>query len=69
MHFTPTYSSWLNQIEIWFNIMSKDVFKGAVWKSKDQMVKQIIKYIKTYNEKRAMPFEWTYDGRKKKSKK
>ncbi|WP_421918586.1 IS630 family transposase [Marinifilum sp.] len=30
IHFTPTYSSWLNQIEIWFNIMSKDVLKGAV---------------------------------------
>jgi len=68
MHFTPTYSSWLNQIEIWFNIMSKDVLKGAVWKSKDQMVKQIMKYIKTYNEKRAKPFEWTYDGTKKKSR-
>ena len=67
MHFAPTYSSWLNQIEIWFNIMSKDVLKGAVWKSKEQMVKQIMKYIKAYNEKRAKPFEWTYDGTKKES--
>jgi len=68
MHFTPTYSSWLNQIEIWFNIMTKDVLKGAVWKSKKQMVNQIMKYIKTYNEKRAKPFEWTYDGTKNMSK-
>jgi len=30
MHFTPTYSSWLNQIEIWFNILTKDVLKGGI---------------------------------------
>ncbi|MEM0942283.1 MAG: IS630 family transposase, partial [Bacteroidota bacterium] len=29
LHFTPTYSSWLNQIEIWFNILSKMSLKGA----------------------------------------
>jgi transposase len=35
MHFTPTYSSWLNQVEIWFNILTKDVLKGGVWRSKN----------------------------------
>lgn len=64
VHFTPTYSSWLNQIEIWFNILSKDVLKGGIWKSKQQMVEQIIEYIKTYNETRKKPFSWTYDGSK-----
>lgn len=62
MHYTPTYSSWLNQIEIWFNIMSRDVLKGGIWKSKKQLVDQLMKYIKTYNTERAMPFNWTYDG-------
>jgi putative transposase len=65
MHFTPTYSSWLNQIEIWFNILSKDVLKGAVWHSKEQLAKQIIQYIDTYNSERAKPFKWTYDGKSK----
>jgi putative transposase len=64
MHFTPTYSSWLNQIEIWFNILTKDVLKGGVWTSREQMAKQIVKYIKTYNRERSKPFEWTYDGTK-----
>ena len=64
MHFTPTYSSWLNQIEIWFNILTKDVLKGAVWTSRKEMVRQILKYIKTYNDERSNPFEWTYDGTK-----
>jgi len=63
MHFTPTYSSWLNQIEIWFGILTKDVLKDAVWKSKEQLNSQIIQYIKTYNETRATPFSWQYDGK------
>ena len=62
LHFTPTYSSWLNQIEIWFNMLSKDVIKGGIWKSSKQMADQIIEYIKTYNATRAKPFEWTYTG-------
>jgi putative transposase len=62
MHFTPTYSSWLNQVEIWFNILTKDVLKGGVWRSKKQLVDQIIEYIDTYNKTRAKPFEWTYNG-------
>ena len=67
IHFTPTYSSWLNQVEIWFNILSKDVLKGAVWQSKEQLASQIIQYVDTYNKERAKPFEWTYDGKKKNS--
>ena len=63
LHFTPTYASWLNQIEIWFNILSKDVIKGGIWKSAKQMAEQIIEYIKTYNSTRAKPFEWIYTGK------
>ena len=62
MHYTPTYSSWLNQVEIWFNILTKDVLKGAVWYTKKQLVDQLMTYIKTYNKERAKPFEWTYKG-------
>ena len=62
LHFTPTYSSWLNQIEIWFNILTKDVLKGGIWKSKKELVAQLMQYVKTYNNKRAKPFKWTYTG-------
>jgi transposase len=62
LHFTPTYSSWLNQIEIWFNILSKDVLKGGVWKSTQQLSAQMLQYIDTYNKTRAKPFAWTYTG-------
>lgn len=63
LHHTPTYSSWLNQVEIWFNILSKDVLKGAVWRSKQQLIDQLMDYIKTYNKERAKPFQWTYNPR------
>ncbi len=61
MHFTPTYSSWLNMIEIWFGILTKDVLKDAVWSSRKQLVAQLIEYVKTYNKKEKKPFVWTYD--------
>lgn len=65
MHYTPTYSSWLNQVEIWFNILSKDVLKGGVWHTKQQLVDQLTEYINTYNKTRTDPFKWTYDGKSK----
>lgn len=63
MHFTPTYASWLNQVEIWFNIFARDVLEGGIWRSKQQLVNQIMKYIRNYNELWAKPFKWTYTGK------
>lgn len=63
MHFTPTYSSWLNQIEIWFSILSRDVLRGGVWKSKKHLVDQLMNYVEVYNKERAKPFSWTYTGK------
>jgi putative transposase len=62
LHFTPTYSSWLNQVEIWFNILTKDVVKGGIWQSSQQLASQLIEYVRTYNNTRAKPFRWTYSG-------
>jgi transposase len=63
LHFTPTYASWLNQIEIWFHIFSRDVVRGGIWRSKQELVDQIMFYIKRYNRDRAHPFTWTYTGK------
>lgn len=63
LHFTPTYASWLNQVEIWFNIFSRDVIRGGIWHSKKELVDQIMLYIRKYNEERAHPFKWTYTGK------
>jgi len=63
LHFTPTYASWLNQVEIWFNIFSRDVIRGGICRSKKDLVEQLMHYIKKYNQERAHPFKWTYTGK------
>lgn len=64
VHYTPTYSSWLNQIETWFSIMTRDVLKDSVWHSKKELVDELMRYIKMYNKHKAKPFQWTYGNRK-----
>lgn len=54
---TPTCASWLNQIEIWFSILSRRALKGASYTSPQQVRNAIDRFIKAYNDK-AAPFEW-----------
>lgn len=56
-HFTPTSASWLNQVEIWFNIMSRKVLRGASFDNTLQLCEAIKAYIAAYNES-AEPFVW-----------
>jgi transposase len=57
-HFTPTYSSWLNQVECWFSILSRSALRGASFTSPKQLRDAIDRFVKAYNET-AAPFEWT----------
>lgn len=57
-HYTPTYSSWLNQVEVWFSILSRRALRGASFTSPWQVREAIDKFIQAYN-KNATPFEWT----------
>jgi transposase len=57
-HFTPTRSSWLNQIEIWFSILQGQSLNGASFFSVEQLQEHIDAFITAYNET-AMPFAWT----------
>lgn len=57
-HFTPNYASWLNQVEIWFSILSGAALKGASFTSPRQVRDQIDAFIAAYN-KTATPFQWT----------
>ena len=56
-HYTPTYASWLNQIEIWFSILSRRTLKGASFTSSQQVRNAIDRFTAAYN-KEAAPFEW-----------
>ncbi len=57
-HYTPTYSSWLNQIECWFSILSRQALRGASFTSPRQLRQAIDRFVAVYNDK-ASPFEWT----------
>lgn len=57
-HYTPTYSSWLNQVECWFSILSRSALKGSSFTSPQQIRKAIDDFVEIYNQK-AAPFEWT----------
>ena len=60
LHFTPTYSSWLNQVELWFSKIERDLIYRGVFKSTRDLTRQIMKYIRKYNED-PRPVKWTYD--------
>lgn len=56
-HFTPTSASWLNQVEIWFGIMTRKALKGASFDSVVELVKAIEEFTEIYH-KNAKPFVW-----------
>jgi transposase len=58
-HFTPTYSSWLNQVELWFAKIQRDVIARGVFTSVADLARKLRKYIRAY-AKLAKPFRWTY---------
>jgi transposase len=61
LHFTPTYSSWLNQVEIWFSKIQRDIITRGVFESKADLARKIMRYIRHYN-KAAVPFRWSYQN-------
>jgi len=56
-HFTPTGASWLNQVEVWFSILSRDALKRASFTSPQQVRDAISRFVEVHNEN-AAPFEW-----------
>ena len=54
LHFTPAYSSWLNQVEIWFARIEREVFTSV-----RDLARKLMRYIQAYS-KSARPFDWKY---------
>jgi len=63
-HFTPTYSSWLNQVELWFAQIQRDVIARGVFTSVADLARKLRKYIRAYANS-AKPFRWTYTDPKR----
>jgi transposase len=61
--YTPKHSSWLNQIEIWFSILTRRLLKRGSFKSVEELCGRILEFIDYFNKTLAKPFKWTYAGR------
>jgi transposase len=59
LHFTPTYSSWLNQVELWFGKIERDVIARGVFTSLSDLKRKLMRYIRHYNEA-PKTVKWKY---------
>jgi transposase len=59
IHYTPTYSSWLNQVEIWFSKIQRHVISRGVFTSVNDLASKLMRYVRNYN-KTATPIRWIY---------
>jgi len=59
IHYTPTYSSWLNQVELWFAKIERDVISRGIFESIKDLRRKLIRYIRHHN-KNPKPIKWTY---------
>lgn len=58
VHYTPTYASWLNQVEIWFNIITQRAIRRGTFSSVKELITKIEEYIKHSNQ-HSQSFVWT----------
>src|SRR2546427_9188655 len=58
IHYTPTYSSWLNQVEIWFSKIERDIIARGIFTSVKDLQRKIMRYIRRYNSE-PKPFKWS----------
>ena len=59
LHFTPTYSSWLNQVELWFAKIERDVIARGIFTSIADLKRKLMRYIREYNKK-PKAVKWKY---------
>jgi transposase len=63
LHWVPTQGSWLNQVEIWFSLLSRKCLRRASGCSTPDLRTLIHRFLKTWNTHFAPPFEGTYTGK------
>ena len=62
-HYTPPHASWMNQIEIWFSILTRKLLRWGTFTSTKDLTQQVCDFIVYYNRTMAKPFKWTYQGK------
>lgn len=62
-HYTPKHASWMNQVEIWFSILTRKLLKRGNFTSVEDLSAKVLAFIEYYNRTMAKPFKWTYKGK------
>lgn len=61
--YTPKHCSWLNQVEMWFGILTRRLLKRGQFASTEELKRRILAFIEFFNTTLAKPFRWTYIGK------
>ena len=61
--YTPKHCSWLNQVEMWFGILTRRLLKRGQFASTEELKRRILAFIAFFNQTLAKPFRWTYIGK------
>lgn len=62
-YYTPKHASWMNQIEIWFSILTRKLLRRGNFTSIADLIAKVLAFIEYYNRTMAKPFKWTYQGK------
>jgi transposase len=60
--YTPKHCSRLNQVEIWFGILTKKIIKRGNFASKEDLKTKLLNFIDYFNATMAKPYKWTFNG-------
>jgi putative transposase len=58
--YTPKHCSWLNQIEMWFSILTRRLLRRGSFKSVRELSERMLAFINYFNQTLAKPFNWKY---------
>jgi hypothetical protein len=61
-HRRPIHGSWLNQIKLWFSVLTRRFLKWSDLRAIEDFVGQLDTYLEVYNTHHAHPYRWTYTG-------
>jgi hypothetical protein len=61
-HFTPKHGSWLNQVELWFSVLSRRLLRRGDFASPEEFERRLRAFLEDYNAHQAHPYRWTYTG-------
>lgn len=61
-HFTPIHGSWLNQVELFFSVLTRQLLRRGDFSGVEDFIKRLHRWLEDYNGWRAHPYRWTYTG-------